>query len=148
MKIHSITIIIYFVLVSGCVTSSITKYDNYNIAECYIPNPTELAGNYVANLEEISKFSLGSFCNPVKSRGPSGQREYLSRLICKSGQPPIEFRRLGSFGPGPYGNTVDGYIIHCKHKFHIEEYTIYMDLYHDHRELKPIEAFAIRKDDI
>ena len=145
--VKTILVFLSLLLVSSCATS-VTKHDNYNYEECHIPSYEELSQNYQPDLTEIAKFPLGSFCNPIKARGPSGQREYLSRLICGSGRPPTEFYRGGSVGTGPYGGLLDGYIVNCKEGTNIDEFAVYMDLNHDYRELKPIIGFSIREDEI
>lgn len=74
----------------------------------------------------IDTSPLGSFENPVRAEGPVGQRAYLARLRCSSGEPP-EFFRGGSYGAGPYGTILDGYRVTCTGA---ESVTVFMDLYH------------------
>jgi hypothetical protein len=75
--------------------------------------------------EEIAKHPLGSEANPVRTHGPTGQRDYLERLACPDGTVP-SYKRLGSYGDGVYGYHVDDFEVVCgKRSSHI-----YMDLYH------------------
>jgi tetratricopeptide (TPR) repeat protein len=84
---------------------------------------------------------LGTKTNPVKGYMPSGEREYIMRLRCPRGDEP-EFKRIGSYGIGPYGNMLDGYTLNCK-KDNIEKF-IYMDMYHrGYRETKPVPGFTV-----
>lgn len=81
---------------------------------------------------------LGSWDNPVKSRGPSGERAYIRQLKCSDGETP-KFHRLGSTGVGPYGNILDIYELSCEEK----KFNIYMDMYHCCREKRPVPGFTI-----
>ena len=84
---------------------------------------------------------LGTKGNPVKCDRPSGQREYIMRLRCPGGDEP-EFRRIGSYGFGPYGHMLDGYELTCK-KDNLKSF-IYMDMYHEgHRETNPVPGFTV-----
>lgn len=88
----------------------------------------------------IDTSPLGSFENPVRAEGPVGQRAYLARLRCPSGEPPEVFRR-GSSGAGPYGTILDGYSVTCTGT---EAVTVFMDLYHTgFIEDRPVPGFAI-----
>ena len=83
---------------------------------------------------------LGSKKNPVRCFMPGGEREYLRRLRCSDGKPPT-FRRVGSFGPGPHGNIIDGYNVQCADP---PVRMVHMDMYHkDHVELAPVPGFKI-----
>ena len=64
---------------------------------------------------------------PVKvGNGPSGERAYFSTLLDEAGQ-PVKFSRLGSYGPGPDGNILDGYEVKTSTG---RTLTIYIDMYH------------------
>lgn len=92
--------------------------------------------------------------NPVEVCAPQGQRQYLARLVCPSGQHP-DFKRRGSVGPrvplpdnmtaeqteallkamlsreplapgAPDHHTIDAYDVACG----TVQTTIYMDMYH------------------
>jgi hypothetical protein len=83
--------------------------------------------------------SLGSERNPIRAKGPHGQRDYLARLRCKNGRAP-EFDRAGSIGIGPYGKMLDLYTLHCENG---PVQQVVMDLYHCIEESRPIEGFEI-----
>lgn len=85
---------------------------------------------------------LGTWDNPVKSRGPSGERAYIRQLKCPDGETP-NFHRLGSTGVGPYGNILDIYELSCGEK----KFNIYMDMYHCCRETRPVPGFTIETPD-
>lgn len=83
---------------------------------------------------------LGTKTNPVRCEGPSGERQYLSRLRCSDGSRPA-FSRIGSFGFGPYGNIIDGYRVKCEQS---DEVTIFMDMYHEgYVEKQAVPGFTI-----
>jgi hypothetical protein len=86
---------------------------------------------------------LGSKENPVRCNLPRGERAYLSRLRCSDGKAPA-YHRLGSYGPGPYGNIIDGYSVKCEEK---DPVTVFMDMYHDHVEKEPVPGFTIVNDE-
>jgi hypothetical protein len=86
---------------------------------------------------------LGSPHNPVKCDLPSGEREYLERLICPKGD-DVEYERSGSVGIGPYGNIMDLYSIRCNGADSV--YSVYMDMYHSpYVEERPVPGFSIRE---
>lgn len=82
---------------------------------------------------------LGSETNPIRAKGPDGQRDYLARLRCASGRAP-EFERAGSMGVGPYGKIVDLYTLHCENG-PVRQVT--MDMYHCVEETRAIDGFEI-----
>ncbi len=82
---------------------------------------------------------LGSESNPIRAKGPQGQRDYLARLRCSNGRAP-QFERDGSIGLGPYGKMVDLYSLHCENG-PVQQVT--MDMYHCVEETRPIEGFEI-----
>lgn len=84
-------------------------------------------------------FSLGSKENPVRENMPQGQRAYLSKLRCANGDAP-KFERGGSAGESPYGYMMDVYEVSCSDA---ESVSIYMDMYHDGGETRPIPGFTI-----
>ncbi|MBP6749521.1 MAG: hypothetical protein KA144_07780 [Xanthomonadaceae bacterium] len=83
--------------------------------------------------------TLGSETNPIRARGPQGQRDYLARLRCANGRAP-EFERGGSLGLGPYDRIVDLFTLHCENG-PVRQVT--MDMYHCVEETRPIEGFEI-----
>ena len=93
----------------------------------------------------VNKRPLGSKANPVRCSGPKGEREYLNRLRCPNGYKP-EFKRVGSYGPGPYGTVIDGYEVNCLESE--VKITIFMDMYHNgYFENRPIVGFDIIQND-
>jgi hypothetical protein len=84
--------------------------------------------------------ALGTKNNPVRCEDPRGERQYLNRLRCKNGNPPA-YERIGSFGPGPYGNILDGYGVRCEDS---SEVVIFMDMYHEgYIEKEAVPGFTI-----
>jgi len=65
--------------------------------------------------------------NPIPVCMPAGERDYLSRLRCRCGE-PFMFHRKGSFGSGPDKHVMDGYELICRNRLH--HITLYMDMYH------------------
>lgn len=82
---------------------------------------------------------LGSKANPVRENMPTGQLAYLSRLRCPGGAKPA-YAREGNVGLGVYGNIVDAYSLTCPGAAPV---TIYMDMYHDGPENRPVPGFTI-----
>jgi hypothetical protein len=66
--------------------------------------------------------------NPIPVRNPDGEAEYLRNLRCGECGEAFNFSRVGSFGPGPDGHTVDGFDLVCKTCKH--QISLYMDMYH------------------
>jgi hypothetical protein len=82
---------------------------------------------------------LGSKANPVRENMPEGEIAYLRRLRCTGGQPPA-FERKGSVGMGIYGNIIDLYSVACPGAPPVE---VYMDMYHDGPENRPLPGFTM-----
>jgi hypothetical protein len=82
---------------------------------------------------------LGSKANPVRENMPKGEWTYLGRLRCADGQTPAT-ARTGNVGPGVYGNIVDLFTVTCPGAAAVE---VYMDMYHDGPELRPIFGFTM-----
>jgi hypothetical protein len=82
---------------------------------------------------------LGSKANPVRENMPKGEYTYLHRLRCADGQAPAA-NRVGNVGTGVYGNIVDLFRVTCAGAATVE---IYMDMYHDGPELRPVPGFTI-----
>ncbi len=86
---------------------------------------------------------LGTESNPVRCDSPYGEEVYIRRLRDPEGHPPT-FMRMGSFGPGPYGNMLDGYELRswvppCV--LHVD--VIYMDMYHPgFVETRPVPGYS------
>lgn len=90
--------------------------------------------------QAINAQPLGSRGNPVRVYRPLGQRDYLQRLVCPDGTTPV-FRRVGSFGAGPYTTIIDGYDVDCGSTKSV----VFMDMYHPgHVERRPVPGFTIR----
>ena len=65
--------------------------------------------------------------NPIPVHKQHGELGYLAGLRCECGEPFV-FHRVGSFGRGPDGHTVDGYDLVCKTRGH--RIKLFMDMYH------------------
>ncbi len=99
---------------------------------------TSMAADRPKRELDLSK-PLGSMENPVQACSPAGQREYLMRLRCATGEAP-KFSRSGNLGEGPYGNFVDAYKLECQSG----DTQVIMDMYRcRHRELKPVPGFTV-----
>ena len=85
------------------------------------------------------KSPLGSKANPVRENMPAGQQAYLRKLRCADGTPPT-FSRGGNVGEGPYGFIIDVYQVTCPGAAPVD---VYIDLYHDGGETRPIPGFTI-----
>lgn len=86
---------------------------------------------------------LGSKDNPVRENMPQGERAYLARLRCPDGKAP-EAERKGNVGVGVYGNIVDLFEVSCRGAKRVQ---VYMDMYHDGPELRPLSGFTMAPDD-
>lgn len=82
---------------------------------------------------------LGSKANPVRENMPKGEYAYLHRLRCPDGQAPSA-TRTGNVGTGVFGNIVDLFQVTCAGAKPVE---VYMDMYHDGPEVRPIPGFTI-----
>ena len=83
--------------------------------------------------------SLGSKTNPIRCKGPEGERGYLRRLRCGDGASP-RFRRARSAGAGPYGHIMDDYEVSCGSVTQ----SIFFDMYHrNHRETAAVAGFTL-----
>lgn len=87
----------------------------------------------------IDTSAVGSYIYPVQANGPTGQLEYLLRLVCPSGKAPT-FARNGSVGAGVDRHIMDLYAVRCGEGYDVR---VYMDYYHNERELRPIPGFTI-----
>lgn len=82
---------------------------------------------------------LGSKANPVRENMPTGQLAYLGRLRCPDGAKPA-YTRDGNVGLGVYKNIVDAYSVTCPGAAPVK---VYMDMYHDGPENRPVPGFTI-----
>ncbi|MCP4707209.1 MAG: hypothetical protein GY869_01175 [Planctomycetes bacterium] len=79
--------------------------------------------------------------NPIKVGGPEGfsgpssEQLYL-RHLRDSKFRPMSFVRIGSFGPGPDGNILDGYMLADQDG---NKFTLYIDMYH-----KDVHPFRVK----
>jgi hypothetical protein len=85
---------------------------------------------------------LGTFLNPVLSRGPAGQSEYIARMRCPDGA-PVRVMGRGSKGGGPHGHIIDGYQLRCEALG--TNHVVYMDMYHGEgdRERRAVAPFTV-----
>ena len=99
-----------------------------------------LSGKKLAKVIAKAELSpLGSKANPVRENMPAGQLAYLARLRCADGSTPA-YVRQGNIGPGIYRSIVDHYRVTCAGAAPVD---VYMDMYHDGPELRPIPGFTI-----
>lgn len=113
------------------------------------PEPDPLGGLFGVSAAQSNRVAptlnahpFGSAENPVRADMPPGQRAYLARLRCADDRAP-QFRRVGSFGVGPYGGVIDGYEVLCPGSSPASS-IIYIDMYHpDHRETRAPAGFKI-----
>ena len=99
-----------------------------------------LSGKKLAKaIEKAEQSPLGSKANPVRENMPAGQIAYLARLRCPGGEKP-DFRRTGNVGVGVYRNIIDRYSVTCPGAAPVD---VYMDMYHDGPELRPVPGFTI-----
>jgi len=93
-------------------------------------------------IEKAAEHPFGSNENPVRAHKPQGQRAYLSRLRCPDGS-PLQFRRQGNVGIGPYQNIVDKYQTRCNSDDNTIG-VIFMDMYHKgYVESEAVPGFTI-----
>jgi hypothetical protein len=93
-------------------------------------------------IAEADKSPLGSEKNPIRVNMPAGERYYLGRLRCLDKATPA-FNRSGSVGIGPYGYILDLYAVTCPGKAPVQ---VYMDMYHDQPEARPVPGFTVISD--
>jgi hypothetical protein len=102
-----------------------------------------LSGKKLAKAIAKAELSpLGSKANPIRENMPQGQLAYLRRLRCPDGTAPAFFRE-GNVGTGIYRNIVDLYKVTCAGSAPVE---VYMDMYHDGPELRPVPGFTMAPD--
>jgi hypothetical protein len=99
------------------------------------PSPKKLA----KAIAKAERSPLGSKANPVRENMPQGELDYLGRLRCADGATPAADRK-GNVGTGVYGNIIDLYTLTCPGAAAVE---VYMDMYHDGPENRPLPGFAI-----
>lgn len=115
-----------------------TLYDMLGIAE-----PGLRGAALEAAVAKAAASPLGSEANPVRAQGPAGEREYLARLRCADGRPPEVLGR-GSAMPGPFGGIADVYRLRCAGSPPVES-GVFFDMYHQHRETRPIPGFTLAR---
>jgi hypothetical protein len=93
-------------------------------------------------IADADKSPLGSEKNPIRVNMPAGERYYLGRLRCLDKATPA-FNRSGSVGIGPYGYILDLYAVTCPGKAPVQ---VYMDMYHDQPEARPVPGFTVISD--
>jgi hypothetical protein len=121
------------------------------LSACATPQDEELTGGIFGPALSPSEMEkafaaaeahpLGSEQNPVRVNMPPGERAYLDRLRCSDGSAP-QHERGGSVGVGPFGNILDVYDVKCATSTPASSY-VYMDMYHDHVEVRPVSGFTI-----
>jgi len=98
--------------------------------------------------KKLAKYPLGSEKNPIRVDGPSGQRSYLSRLVCDNNEPVSTFERMGSAGASPFGSIMDIYEVICDTNQGVVKHSVYLDMYHgNYEETRPAAGFIALKPD-
>ena len=90
-------------------------------------------------IAKAERSPLGSKANPIRENMPEGELAYLARLRCADGAKPTAVRK-GNVGTGIYGSIVDLYAVTCPGA---EPVDVYMDMYHDGPENRPVPGFTI-----
>jgi hypothetical protein len=90
-------------------------------------------------IAQAEQSPLGSKANPVRENMPQGQRAYLARLRCAGGTAPAAERK-GNVGVGVYGYIIDHFVVACPGAAAVD---VYMDMYHDGPENRPVPGFTI-----
>jgi hypothetical protein len=122
---------------AGCAT---TESDGDLLGDMFAPVSSERVRTVEAKAAAAGQ-PLGSEHNPIRVSMPAGQRAYLARLRCSDGSAPA-FARGGSVGEGPYGKIMDVYELKCSTGTPATA-SVYMDMYHDHVEDRPVPGFTI-----
>ncbi len=101
-----------------------------------------LAGAQATVLRSDTTQPLGTFQNPVLSRGPAGQAEYIARMRCPDGA-SVRVMGRGSRGGGPHGHIIDGYQLRCETLG--TNHQVYIDVYHGEgdRERRAVAPFTV-----
>ncbi len=127
-------------LVSLALAACTTAGSGDDIADMFAPVSAEKVRSVEAKADAAG-IPLGNEQNPVRTNMPEGERAYLERLRCSDGNAPA-FERAGSVGEGPYGKIMDLYQLKCL-SGQPATASVYMDMYHDHVENRPIPGFSI-----
>lgn len=117
-------------------TRPTTLYELFGVWEPGLKGP-ELD----AAVAKAAAFPLGSDQNPVRTKGPAGQRAYLARLRCSNGKAPRVLGRMVG-PPSPFSAVTDHYGVQCDGA---EPVTVSMDMYHEQVEMRAVEGFTITK---
>ena len=122
--------LVAFVIIAGGFAASVGAREFYE--------PKKLSKRQQAIVDAAP---LGSEGNPVRCEGPPGERAYLNRLRCPSGD-AAPYERAGSVGKGPYKTIMDLYEVACTEW--PDAVSIYMDMYHKgYAESRPVPGFSI-----
>lgn len=143
------------ILLVACSTSNPSKKDTENTSTPKTKEQQDLAASLKLlfgepvkpDMAEVEKHPLGSKANPIRVSGPSGERKYLSELICNNGEPVSAYSRAGSADIGPYGSILDIYTVICDTDKGAVEHSVFMDMYHrDYIETRPAHGFTALAD--
>lgn len=89
----------------------------------------------------INPNPLGDALNPVRVHGATGERAYLSRLVCPEGGAPV-FRQITATRGGPYGAPLDVFMVTCVNiarRVHLDDSHVA-----EYVERRAIDGFKIR----
>jgi hypothetical protein len=96
-----------------------------------------------AALDKAAAHPLGSEDNPVRAKGVAGERDYLARLRCADGKAlEVLGRAVGK--PSPFGGVSDVYALRCSGPSPSDS-KVTFDMYHLHREKRPIPGFTLAR---
>jgi hypothetical protein len=112
----------------------ITLYEVFGVRE-----PGLKGSELEAAVTKAAAFPLGSDQNPVRTKGPAGQRAYLARLRCSNGQAPRVLGRMVG-PPSPFNAVIDQYGVQCDGA---KPVTVSMDMYHEWVEDRAVSGFTI-----
>lgn len=110
-----------------------TLYEAFGVKE-----PGLRGAELEAAVKAADPYALGSEKNPVRAKGPGGERAYLASLRCADGKAPKVLGRMTG-PPSPFGGVGDVYGVACEGGGTV---TIHMDMYHDWIEVRPVPGFT------
>ena len=100
------------------------------------------ATQFSQSLESPTSSPGSSMASAIEVCMPAGERKYLSRLVCSSGESP-QYQRVGSLGAREADDhVIDGYEVVCGNT----KYFLYFDMYHCSQlpSSTPPAGFALR----
>jgi hypothetical protein len=131
------------VLVAVALGSLLSLVVGCRSVSSYPPVPKTLTA---AELVAVQAEPLGSIKNPIRCDGVQGERCYVARLRCPSGERPKIEGRFSILERSPYGTILDEYILRCSDW--TEPRSIFLDMYHSGvLEERPADGFLVAATD-